>query len=138
MKSWNLFAAAALATSLAGCAGGANYSAGEPANPLSRAALADEVFLDGTAPASRRAAYSAPVRYQGDVPDGTPRQQAVARSRPLAIEREARSDVVSGTTGSARNQAPGDPNKPFSDAWRERERVEDARLKAQMDICRGC
>jgi len=58
----------------------------------------------------------------------------VANSRPLAIER---SDAVSGSTTGARTQAQNDPNKPFSEAWWERERIEDARLKQRMNICRG-
>jgi hypothetical protein len=93
--------------------------------------------LDGTGPSSRRAGST--VRYQADAPAPGAPSRAIAQSRPLAIEREARADVITGTTG-ARGQAQGqnDPNKPFSDAWWERERAEDARLKAKMNICRGC
>ena len=141
LKSWKFLAAAALASSLGGCAGGANYYAAQPgsSHPFSNNALSNDVFLDGTGQTSRRAGNSAPVRYQGDAQEPGAPTRAVARSRPLAIEREARSDAVSGTTGArAQNQGQNDPNKPFSDAWWERERAEDARLKARMNICRGC
>ncbi|MET0866899.1 MAG: hypothetical protein ABWY35_02280, partial [Pseudorhodoplanes sp.] len=83
----------------------------------------------------------ATVRYQAEAPAPGAPSRAIAQSRPLAIEREARSDAVSGTTGArgqGQNQAQNDPNKPFSEAWWERERAEDARLKAKMNICRGC
>jgi hypothetical protein len=143
LKSWKFLAAAALATSLGGCAGGANYYAGQPGpnHPFSNNALADEVFLDGTGPSSRQAGRT--IRYQAETPAPGAPSRAVANSRPLAIEREARSDAVSGTTGArsqSRSQSQGqsDPNKPFSDAWWERERAEDAKLQSRMNICRGC
>jgi hypothetical protein len=141
LKSWKPLAAAALATSLAtnlgGCAGGANYYAGQPGpgHPFSNNALSEEVFLDGTGPSARQAGRT--IRYQAEAPASAAPSRAVASSRPLAIEREARSDVVSGTTG-ARSQGQNDPNKPFSDAWWERDRAADARLQSRMNICRGC
>lgn len=132
--------AAGLAISLGGCAGGgASHYASQPGSnhPFSNAALGDEVFVDGTGPVSRRAGQT--VRYQDDMPTPSAPKRAVARSRPLAIERqEARSDAVSGTTGARSGQGQSDPNKPYSDAWWEREKAEDARLKAKMNICRGC
>jgi hypothetical protein len=141
---WKLVAAAVLVTSLGaslgGCAGGGSYFAEQPGpnHPFSNAALSDDVFVDGTGKSARRDVAAGPTRYYeaAAAEPGAP-TRAVARSRPLAIER---SDAVSGsTTGSARGQqAQNDPNKPFSDAWWENERREDARLKAQMNICRGC
>jgi len=145
MKSWKSLVAASLATGLAmslgGCMGGGNNYASQPGpnHPFSNAALADEVFVDGTGTSSRQAGRT--VRYRADAPAPGAPSRAVANSRPLAIEREARSDAVSGTTGArSQNQAQGqnDVNKPFSEAWWERERAEDARLKAKMNICRGC
>ncbi len=141
MKSWKDLGAAAIAATLAaalgGCMGGGNHYASQPGpnHPFSNSALSNEVFVDGTGPSSRRA--GATVRYQADAPAPDAPTRAVARSRPLAIEGEARSDAASGTTG-ARSGGQGDPNKPFSDAWWERERAADARLKAKMNICRGC
>jgi hypothetical protein len=136
--SWNLIAAALLATSLGGCMGGGNYYAAQPGpnHPFSNSALSDEVFLDGTGQTSRRAGSVAPTRYEAaTIEPGAP-TRAVARSRPLAIEREARSDAVSGTTGA--RGSTNNADKPFSEAWWQREKLEDARLKAKMDICRGC
>ncbi len=142
--SWKLVTAAALVTSLGaslgGCAGGGSYYAEQPGpnHPFSNAALSDDVFVDGTGKSARRDVAAGPTRYYeaAAAEPGAP-TRAVARSRPLAIER---SDAVSGsTTGSARSQqARNAPSKPFSDAWWENERREDARLKAQMNICRGC
>ena len=132
MKTWKIVVAAMFAMSLGGCAGGGNYLASQPGpnHPFANSALADEVFVDGTGPSSRQAGRT--VRYRADAP---PPALAAARSQPVATGAEARSDAVSGTTGS-RGQS--DPNKPFSEACWERERAEDARLKAKMNICRGC
>jgi hypothetical protein len=136
--SWKLIAAALLATSLGGCAGGGNYYAEQPGpnHPFANSALSDEVFVDGTGQTSRRAVAESPTRYQATGAEPGAPTRAVARSRPLAIEREARSDAVSGTTGARGSSLNTD--KPFSEAWWEREKLEDARLKARMDICRGC
>jgi len=119
--------------------GGGSYYAEQPGpnHPFSNAALSDEVFVDGTGKTSRRDVVAGPTRYQAAAVEPGAPTRAVARSRPLAIER---SDAVSGsTTGAARGQqAQNDPSKPFSDAWWEAEKLEDARLKAKMNICRGC
>jgi hypothetical protein len=127
-----LMALAVLLTGVAGCAGSRTTSL--PGEPFSEAALADEVYLDGTGPSARRAAavpaaetiYAAPAIQPGGV------TRPVVRSRPTAIER----DVSASTTGSRSTGRSAD--KPFSEAWWERERAEDARLKAGMNICRGC
>jgi hypothetical protein len=135
---WKLIAAALLATSLGGCAGGGNYFADQPGSnhPFSNSALSDDVFVDGTGQTSRRAVVESPTRYQAAGAEPGAPTRAVVRSRPLAIERDARSDAVSGTTGARGSTLNTD--KPFSEAWWEREKLEDARLKAKMDICRGC
>lgn len=134
-KALNFLAAAAVTAGLAGC-GTSQYAAQPGAgHPFSNNALADDVFLDGTGATSRRVGSNAPVRIQAEAPPPGAPTQAVARSRPLAIER---SDAVSGSTTGSRTQARTDPNKPFSDAWWERERIEEARLKQGMNICRGC
>lgn len=153
LRSWKWLAAAGLAASLAsglgGCAGGAtHYYADQqpsPGHPFSNNALADAVYLDGTGPSARQ--VEASERYQA--PAAAAPARAVARSRPLAIEREARSDAMSGTTGmrspaqgqaqaQAQAKAQDDPNKPYTEAWWQRERAAEARLKASMSICRGC
>jgi hypothetical protein len=135
LKTLNFLAAATLTVGLAGC-GTSHYAAQPGSNhPFSNSALGNEVFLDGTGSTSRRTGSNAPMRVQAEAPPPGAPTQAVARSRPLAIER---SDAVSGSTTGARVQAQNDPNKPFSDAWWERERIEDARLKQRMNICRGC
>jgi len=136
--SWKLIAAAFLATSLGGCVGGGNYYASQPGpnHPFANSALSDEVFVDGTGKTSRRGVAAAPTRYEAVAAEPGAPTRAVARSRPLAIEREARSDAVSGTTGA--RGSTNNASKPFSDAWWEAEKLEDARLKAKMNICRGC
>lgn len=136
--SWKLIGAALLAACLGGCMGGGNYYAAQPGpnHPFANSALSDEVFLDGTGQTTRRAGSAGPTRYEATAIEPGAPTRAVARSRPLAIERETRSDAVSGTTGA--RGATLNADKPFSEAWWEREKFEDARLKAKMDICRGC
>lgn len=133
-------AAAALAATLGGCVTAGPYQVqNATGQPIPHHALADEVFLDGTGPSSRRLA-SAPRypaterRYAAPAPAGAP-TRAVVRTRPTAIER---ADSVSSSTTGTRNSVRDEPDKPFSEKWWENERREDARLKARMNICRGC
>jgi len=137
--SWKFVAIATLVMGVGGCAGGGNYYAEQPGpnHPFSNSALSSDVFVDGTGQTAQRDVASGPIRYQAATAEPGAPTRAVARSRPLAIER---SDAISGsTTGAARSQqAQNDHTKPFSEAWWENERREDARLKAQMNICRGC
>ena len=78
LKSWKFLAAAALASSLGGCAGGANYYAAQPGSghPFSNNALSNDVFLDGTGQTSRRAGNSAPVSVPGSSPIPMPTPDA--------------------------------------------------------------
>ncbi len=129
----------AMGAALSGCAGGANYHVqNAPGSPLPRHALADEVYLDGTGPSARRSAglreSGAETLYAAPPPANAP-SHAVVRTRPTAIPRA--DDISASTTGS-RNTAQGGATKPFSDEWWEKEKADDARLRARMNICRGC
>lgn len=135
-----LLAAAALAVTLSGCAGGGSGYQVENATgqPIPHHALADEVFLDGTGVTSRRLAQTprgtvVERHYAEPVAPGAP-TRAVVRTRPTAIERV---DNVSSTTGS-RNSVQSGHDKAFSEQWWEKERAAEARMKRVMDICRGC
>lgn len=139
--------AVVVGAALGGCAGSVNhYVQDAPISPVSRQALADEVYLDGTGPTARRAAGgrdNTVEMLQVAPPPSSGPSHAVARTRPTAIPRAE--DMSASTTG-ARNStqgtsaqsAQGDPNKPFSDQWWEKEKREDARLRDRMNICRGC
>ena len=131
--------AAILAAPLGGCMTGGPYQVeNATGRPIPQHALADEVFLDGTGPSARRLAHAprnstAERVYAAPAAAGGP-TRAVVRTRPTAIEQ---ADVVSSTTGT-RNSVRDEADKPFSEKWWENERREDARLKARMNICRGC
>ncbi len=105
-----------------------------PGHPVSDTALADEVYLDGTGPTARRHGAAQPAERVSVVPQPGGPTRPVVRSRPLAIER---ADAISSTTG-ARTSGTSEADKPFSESWWAKERAEDARLKARMNICRGC
>ena len=121
---WTLLVIATIGAALGGCAGGANYTQSAPGHPVHYEALADEVYLDGTGPSARRQAV-------------TPRR--VVRSRPADTPPAVnRADSISASTTGTRASASNESQKPFSDQWWEKESREDARLKARMNICRGC
>lgn len=133
------------AAALGGCAGGANHyvqdtpAASQPyrGSPLPRQALADEVYLDGTGVSARRMAGARDEgveTLQVAPPAGGP-SHAVARSRPTAIPRNE--DISASTTGS-RNSTSSEANKPFTAEWMAKEKAQDDRLRARMNICRGC
>ncbi len=140
-----LFAAALLAATLGGCAGGSvshygeqNHAGPGPMSGMSSQAFADQVYLDGTGPSARRARVeTAPVRRIAAEPNTSGVTRPVVNSRPLAIERDPAPQQISASTTGSRS-ATTDANKPFTDQWWEKERLADARLKSRMNICRGC
>ncbi len=99
---------AALGAVLAGCAAGIEARS-LPEQPLADEAPADDIYLDGTGPTAR-AAQPEPARRADDVSASTAGSRAASR----------------------------EGQKPFTEQWWEKERREDARLKARMNICRGC
>ena len=121
---WKFFFVAAIGAACGGCAGGANYVQSAPGHPVHYEALADEVYLDGTGATARRQVV-------------TPRRAAHTRpaDAPPAVNR---ADSLSASTTGTRTAASNESQKPFSEQWWEKEKREDARLKARMNICRGC
>jgi len=119
---------------LGGCAGlPAHYDAGAAPRaygPLSQQALADEIYLDGTGPAtgssSRRPARAARV----------PARSAVETAQIAPIPQ---SDVLSSAAATTpRPAAQGEADKADTGDWLEREKAADARLRDKLRICRGC
>jgi hypothetical protein len=113
----------AAASALAGCSSpGAisryTYDSPEAANQAG-------MYLDGTGPAAEAAEQA------------ESRRQAV-REAPRPAPQATRSQDLSARTTGSRAQASGEPLKPYSDEWWEKENREDARLKQKMNICRGC
>lgn len=123
-----VFLTLAAATALGGCSSSGALSRYTYDSP--QAAEQAGMYLDGTGPAAE-AAERAESRRQA------PRQAARTSPRPATPPAARAEDLSARTTGS-RAQASGEPLKPYSDEWWEKENREDARLKQKMNICRGC
>jgi len=114
---------------MAGCSSSGTLSRYTHDSP--EAAQQAGIYLDGTGPTAE-AAERAEARRQG-----TGAVQA-ARPTPRPARQAARAEDLSARTTGSRTQTQAEPLKPYSDEWWERENREDARLKAKMNICRGC
>jgi hypothetical protein len=123
MMSHRILAILTAAATLAGCSSSGTLSRYTYDTPQA-AEQAAGLYLDGTGPAAE-AAEQAETRSQ-------------ARRPVPAAPRAARVEDLSARTTGSRPQAQAEPLKPYTDEWWEKERREDARLKAKMNICRGC
>jgi hypothetical protein len=124
MMSHRIFVTLTLAAALGGCSSSSTFSRYTYDSPEA-AQEAAGIYLDGTGPTAE-AAEQAETRRQ------------TARAPRPAAPRTARAEDLSARTTGSRSQAKGEPLKPYSEEWWEKENREDARLKQKMNICRGC
>jgi hypothetical protein len=132
------FLTLAAAAALAGCSSSgaiSRYTHETPQQAQQAAGHEAGVYLDGTGPAAQEAERTEARREAARQAQET--RTAARPPRPSSPPAARAEDLSARTTGS-RTQAAREPLKPYSDEWWEKENREDARLKAKMNICRGC
>jgi hypothetical protein len=126
------FLTLAAGLALAGCSSSGAISRHTYESP--EAAQQAGVYLDGTGPTAE-AAERAEARREAA--RQAQESRTAARPRP-SVPPAARAEDISARTTGSRSQAANEPLKPYSEEWWDKEKREDARLKAKMNICRGC